>query len=196
VGYLSPDVTKWTLALNQAIYRLCTILEQPLKHGFDVVRPIGLSYKVQPIIQTPGHGAWPSGHATESFASATLLTKLFYNRAFDPKAEIAAGNEIYRHAERIAMNRTVAGVHYPTDSMAGAVLGVTVAEALVRLLDGETETPTRLYRGDTYAGDFSLADLTAALNDESIVETGTAALDPALAPEWLRDMWAEAKAEW
>ncbi len=196
VGYMAPDATKWSLLLNQAIYRLCTALEMPLKHGFDVARPIAMSCKVQPIIQTPGHGSWPSGHATESFTSATLLTRLFYNRAFDPVAEIKAGNELYRHAERITMNRTVAGVHFPTDSMAGAVMGVTLAEALVRLLDGETETTARVYRGDTYTGDFTLAALDAALADPSVVETSTVALDAGAVPAWLRDMWEEAKAEW
>ena len=196
VGYMAPDATKWTLALNQAMFRLCVALEMPLKHGFDVARPIAMSYKVQPVIQTPGHGAWPSGHATESFASATLLTRLFYNRAFNPVNEIAQGNELYRHAERIAMNRTIAGVHFPTDSMCGAILGVTLAEALVNLLDGETETDMRLFHGDTYAGDFTLAALSAALGDSDVVETRKVALDPSVVPAWLRDMWEAAKAEW
>ncbi|MEQ5869435.1 phosphatase PAP2 family protein [Sagittula sp. NFXS13] len=196
VGYMAPDATKWTLCLNQAIYRLCTALEMPLKHGFDAARPIAMSCKVQPIIQTPPHGTWPSGHATESFASATLLTRLFYNRGFNPAEEIANGNELFRHAERIAMNRTIAGVHFPSDSMAGAVMGVTLAEALVRLLDGETETTARLYHGDTYEGDFTLALLSDAFKDANVIETSTVSLDPNLVPAWLRDMWQEAKAEW
>ncbi|WP_370311347.1 phosphatase PAP2 family protein [Sagittula sp.] len=196
VGYMAPDATKWTLALNQAIYRLCTMIEQPLKHAFDVARPIAMTAKVQPIIQTPGHGSWPSGHATESFASATLLTRLFYNRAFDPVQQIADGNELYRHAERIAMNRTVAGVHFPTDSMAGAVLGVTLAEALVRLLDGETEVKARTFHGDAYAGDFTLKALTDALAGDTIIETTSVTLTADIIPAWLRRMWADAKEEW
>ncbi|MFW2589941.1 phosphatase PAP2 family protein [Sagittula sp. SSi028] len=196
VGYMAPEATKWTLCLNQAIYRLCNLLEMPLKHGFDVARPIAMSSKVQPVIQTPPHGAWPSGHATEAFASATLLTRLFFDRPFDPAKEIADGNPLYRHAERIAMNRTIAGVHFPTDSMAGAVLGVTLAEGLIRLLDGASETPTRLYHGESYPGDFTLAALSAAFEGEGYVTTGTAPLDGTLVPAWLRDLWAEAKAEW
>lgn len=35
-----------------------------------------------------------------------------------------------RQASRIAINRTVAGVHYPVDSAAGAVLGLTLAKFL------------------------------------------------------------------
>ncbi|WP_232281573.1 phosphatase PAP2 family protein [Sagittula stellata] len=196
VGYMAPDATKWTLALNQAIYRLCTMIEQPLKHAFDVARPIAMTAKVQPIIQTPGHGSWPSGHATESFASATLLTRLFYNRGFDPVQEIANGNELYRHAERIAMNRTVAGVHFPTDSMAGAVLGVTLAEALVRLLDGETEVKARTFNGDTYEGDFTLKALTDALDGNTVVQTTSVTFSQDIVPAWLRRLWDDAKEEW
>jgi hypothetical protein len=36
-----------------------------------------------------------------------------------------------RLAERISMNRTVAGVHFPIDSWAGAVLGTAVGRAVL-----------------------------------------------------------------
>ncbi|ETA52549.2 phosphatase PAP2 family protein [Ponticoccus alexandrii] len=196
VGYMSPEATKWTLALSQAMLRLCSMLEMPLKHGFDVARPISMSTKVQPLIQTPGHGAWPSGHATEAFALATLLTRLFHDRAFDPVEEIRSGAPLYRHAERIAMNRTVAGVHFPTDSMAGAVLGVTVAEAFVKLLDGAAQAPSRHFKGAAYAGDFTLATLTASLADPAVIETGSAGLSGEALPAWLTRMWREAVEEW
>tara|TARA_R100000750_G_scaffold21937_1_gene14382 strand:+ start:4970 stop:5797 length:828 start_codon:yes stop_codon:yes gene_type:complete len=196
VGYMSPDATKWSLALNQAMLRLCTMIEMPLKHGFDVARPIAMSRKVQPMIQTPGHGAWPSGHATEAFACATLLSRLFLNASVDPVEQIKAGNELYRHAERIAMNRTVAGVHFPTDSMAGAVLGVTVAEALINLLDGAPQTRTRVFHGSVYDGDFSLGRMVQALATQTEIKTGTLSLTPGMVPGWLAKMWDEAKDEW
>ncbi|WP_094021216.1 phosphatase PAP2 family protein [Maliponia aquimaris] len=196
IGYMSPDATKWTLALNQAMLRLCTAVEMPLKHGFDVARPIAMSRKVQPMIQTPGHGSWPSGHATESFACATLLSRLFLNVAVDPVVQIAERNELYRHAERIAMNRTVAGVHFPTDSMAGAVLGVTVVEALLNLLDETGQTRTRVFHGAGYTGDFTLGDLSAALGDSAVVTTDTLSLPSGLVPGWLREMWQTARDEW
>ncbi|MBV7394772.1 phosphatase PAP2 family protein [Mameliella alba] len=196
VGYMAPDATKWTLALNQAMLRLCTAIEMPLKHGFDVARPIAMSRKVQPLIQTPGHGAWPSGHATEAFACATLLSRLFMNAAVDPVQQITAGSELYRHAERIAMNRTVAGVHFPTDSMAGAVLGVSVAEALINLLDGVAQTPVRIFHGATYDGDFTLSRMVEALNNPLEIETTTLSLPAGMVPGWLAKMWDEAKDEW
>jgi len=39
---------------------------------------------------------------------------------------------LMRQAARIAINRTVAGVHYPADSMAGQALGFAVAEYFIQ----------------------------------------------------------------
>ena len=46
---------------------------------------------------------------------------------------------------RIAVNRTVAGVHFPIDSVAGALLGLTLAEYLVNLCQ-ENRKATALVR--------------------------------------------------
>lgn len=195
VGYMHPDATKWSHWISAAVLRLCTALEMPLKMAFDVARPIAMSYEVQPVIQTPGHGAWPSGHATEAFATATVLSRLFVPDDFDPSASIKAATPLYRHAARIAANRTVAGVHFPTDSMAGAVLGTTLAEALVNLLEGEKTTPARTYHGAAYAGDFTPDDLARALDNPKVISTTKLELKGVTVPPWLKTLWAEARAE-
>ncbi len=43
----------------------------------------------------------------------------------------------FRLAHRIATNRTMPGVHFPVDSMAGAYLGCFVGEALIALVTGD-----------------------------------------------------------
>jgi len=40
--------------------------------------------------------------------------------------------QLMRQAARVAINRTVAGVHFPVDSAAGAMLGLTLGEYLTR----------------------------------------------------------------
>jgi hypothetical protein len=97
------------------------------------------SPQIQPIIQTPTHSAFPSGHATEAHIVATVLTHLLAaadhpeDPAFARRSVEAAiaQTQHYRLAARIAINRTVAGVHYPVDSAAGAVLGITLGDFLV-----------------------------------------------------------------
>jgi hypothetical protein len=78
------------------------------------------------MIQTPGHGSLPSGHSTQAFVIAVVLCALFgaeSNSVFHQQA--------MRQAYRVAVNRTVAGVHFPIDSIAGHVLGTSLGEYFV-----------------------------------------------------------------
>lgn len=82
------------------------------KKEFDRVRPSYLDTSLQTTIPVPQHPAYPSGHATESYLNALLLSEL------DPK-----NREMYiESAKRIARNREIAGVHYASDSRAGQEL--------------------------------------------------------------------------
>lgn len=67
--------------------------------------------------------SFPSDHATLSFAAATLLF------SFHPRLGIAA----YILAAAIAVSRVLVGVHYPSDVLAGALLGAMSTLSIVRL---------------------------------------------------------------
>src|SRR3546814_18772370 len=49
----------------------------------------------------------------------------------------AWGEQLMRLAARIAINRTVAGLHFPVDSAAGALLGLTLGRYLAARCAGE-----------------------------------------------------------
>ena len=87
------------------------------------------------MILTPGHGSFPSGHATETFMSALVLLRLLQNSTISPYSvpadQASWALQLMRLASRVAMNRTVAGVHFPVDSAAGAVLGMTLGQYFV-----------------------------------------------------------------
>ncbi|MBP6677943.1 MAG: phosphatase PAP2 family protein [Paracoccus sp.] len=108
------------LALN-----LSTAIVQRIKLGFDAPRPDTLSDQVQPLLPMPLHASYPSGHATQAFAVAMLLTLL--TKPQDRPGKVEPDSQLFRMATRIAVNRTVAGVHFPSDSVAGALLGITLA---------------------------------------------------------------------
>ena len=94
-----------------------------------VKRPIEFSPQVQPMIPTPTHGSLPSGHATEAFLMARILWRLLIESKAPQYSDRAYwGTMLMRQASRIATNRTVAGVHFPVDSVAGATLGLTLAD--------------------------------------------------------------------
>ena len=69
-----------------------------------------------PLSPTVSRLSFPSAHATTSFAAARA-----YSRA-------ASSPALYGAAILFALSRPYLGVHYPSDVLAGVVLGTAVAE--------------------------------------------------------------------
>jgi hypothetical protein len=151
------------------------------------------------MIPTPGHGSWPSGHATEAFLTATVLEALL--NAATPSGNTGNGTEsreqLQRLAARIAVNRTVAGLHYPVDSAVGRMLGTALGEFLVARATG-SKTHERGFDGhhfekpDGSALDFSLHQSLDNGPGYSRAARGTAVGQAPLVA-WL---WKEAVKEW
>ena len=84
------------------------------KEHFDRVRPSYIDPTLEPTINVPNHPAYPSGHSTQAHIMAHVLADLFPEERED----------LFQGAARIARNREIAGVHYPSDSAAGASLAL------------------------------------------------------------------------
>ena len=94
------------------------------------------------MIQTPEHSSFPSGHSTEAFALATIVHRLMTGKS--AAHGLKNSHIAFRMAHRIAVNRTVAGVHFPVDSAAGSKLGCVLGEAGIALCsDGDKAAPYR-----------------------------------------------------
>ncbi len=95
------------------------------KDKFNRVRPSLLAersgVKLGTVVAIPGHPAYPSGHATGAYTIAYLLQEL------DPE-----NAEVYRKdAERMAKNREIGGLHYPSDTEAGRLLARQIVDSLL-----------------------------------------------------------------
>ncbi len=105
--------------------------------------------------------------------------------------------QVFRLAHRIAVNRTVAGLHFPVDSAAGAALGCAIGSALIALAQGTDKAEHRVYS-------FKKEDHYGADNDfhqkamRELVSSG----EPANKPKAVSvsdiyvDYWKAAREEW
>jgi decaprenylphosphoryl-5-phosphoribose phosphatase len=79
-----------------------------------------------PLARAPTSLSFPSAHATSSFAAATALGRI------EPRARLP----LYSLAVLIGLTRPYLGMHYPSDVVAGAALGLALGRA-VPGLDGD-----------------------------------------------------------
>ena len=87
-----------------------------LKNLIARERPCWINETVQMLISTPQDYSFPSGHTLSSFVAATIIMHS------DRRMGIAA----YVFASIIAFSRLYLYVHFPTDILAGALLGIII----------------------------------------------------------------------
>lgn len=93
------------------------VVDHGLKPAFARTRPSAVA-GARVIGHAPRTPSFPSGHATSSFAAATVLAYALRRRA----ARVAA----FALAFLIAVSRVHVGVHYPLDVVAGSLLGIVI----------------------------------------------------------------------
>lgn len=70
-----------------------------------------------------GHESFTSNHATEPFARAALIRRNTDHLGLPPAVEGAVDGAFYLMAAGSAWARVEAGLHYPSDQLAGAAIG-------------------------------------------------------------------------
>ncbi|MPM24454.1 putative undecaprenyl-diphosphatase YbjG [bioreactor metagenome] len=95
---------------------IAAIFSNILKYSIDRTRPFK-EYDFIEKLSSGGSPSFPSGHTTDAFVLATGLFLLFFRRS--PYAFIA-----YLWAIMVGYSRMYLGVHYPSDVLAGVVLGL------------------------------------------------------------------------
>ena len=109
---LSNGGAVWLLAVGVLVGNVC------LKNLIARPRPCWLDSSVRLLIADPTDYSFPSGHTLSSVIGATILTKT--DRRF--------GYAAIPLAALIAFSRLYLYVHFPSDVLAAAVLGVMIGE--------------------------------------------------------------------
>jgi undecaprenyl-diphosphatase len=91
------------------------------KKGVHRHRPV---WDAAHTISTESGASFPSGHATGTSALAVVLMLAAIPLLAGPGARRAASAVLVLYVIVIAVSRPVLGVHYPTDVLAGAALGI------------------------------------------------------------------------
>jgi undecaprenyl-diphosphatase len=94
-----------------------------LKHTFERPRPCQIFEDVRLLVGCTSSFSFPSGHASNSFAVASIFG-YFFRRASLPMFLIALF---------VGFSRIYVGVHYPSDVLAGAIWGGLIAIILLIL---------------------------------------------------------------
>ena len=99
-----------------ASFFVAAVVSTSMKYAFNRDRPF-VTYPYPDIqkVTSGGSPSFPSGHTSDAFATATSLSLAF------PKWYVIAPSYVY--ASAVGYSRMDLGVHYPSDVLAGAIIG-------------------------------------------------------------------------
>jgi undecaprenyl-diphosphatase len=119
------DRDGWSILRMLAIaYAMELSLYKVLKRLFSRPRPFVLFPHVTHVIVPPDEFSFPSGHTAASFAFAAVIG-MVYPVLFVPLVMLSAA---------IGVSRVYLGVHFPSDVIAGAFLGILSGATALFLL--------------------------------------------------------------
>jgi acid phosphatase (class A) len=92
------------------------------KKRFERPRPPYVDARVKPCVEVPSRGShsYPSGHSTAIHLEAFVLAEVF----------LEFRDALLAYADRAAWSRTIAGVHFPSDDVAGRHLATALLSEL------------------------------------------------------------------
>lgn len=119
-----PKTRKIGIYLAVTLIVEAVLNEMVIKEIIQRERPFLQRTGIDTIINQPSSYSFPSGHTASSFAAATAIYQ--YNKKW--------GIASYVLASVIAFSRLYFFVHFPTDILAGAALGIGVGIGVNKLL--------------------------------------------------------------
>jgi len=120
-SWFSEENLPQTMQLLAKVNRQARHCTNVAKQEFHRRRPRFLDERIKPVFIGTDEPCYPSGHATQATALAEILSELVPSHR----------DALIERACQIGWNRIPAGLHYPSDCIAGRVLGQAVAQTLL-----------------------------------------------------------------
>jgi len=120
-----PRRRRWTIAA--AVAPTAIGFNYAVKLAIGRERPLIKGHP--PLGRAPSKLSFPSAHATSSLAAATALGRV------EPRARVP----LYALAAAICASRPYLGMHYPSDVLAGAALGLVLGALVPGLSERDAE---------------------------------------------------------
>ncbi len=128
---LQPVLGDWATA--ERLPLTAKIFEQVRRAGRPAIEAAKASWnrrrpydrfpdRIAPAVAKPHNTSYPSGHSADAALYAAALTEIFPEHA-------AAWQE---QAARVRWSRLVGGAHYPSDVVAGQLLGAAIGRAMLQ----------------------------------------------------------------
>lgn len=142
-------IAAWDTKYTYDFWRPITILTQGGVIDGSAIDP---ETDWAPLVSTPNHPEYVSGHSTYSGAAATILTSFFGdNFAFDSTADTVAGSitrsfsSFWDAANEAGESRIFGGIHFDFSNLTGLDLGSDVANWILQSFDPANDvTPPRI----------------------------------------------------
>ena len=116
IGLMSAIALLGSLIINNNLIK--NLVQRP--------RPFRTFPELQIIIPTPSEFSFPSGHTSSSFAAAAVFYRHLPKKLGVPSVVLAG---------LIGFSRLYVGVHYPTDVLAGVIMGILLSYMAEFLVD-------------------------------------------------------------
>ncbi len=112
------------IAAVTALVYLTLLLNFAIKLVLRRNRPVNPSRALKPLVRVPSSRSFPSSHAAMSFAAAGVFS-LYFPPLFP---------FFYGLALLMSLSRVYVGVHYPSDALAGMLVGLAAGGAAALIL--------------------------------------------------------------